>query len=177
MQEPRIHPGLLSFLGIDDAVASVGMDKRAIGWLLVVLQIAVFVVLALLPWRSTTVASVVLATPFLLGGGLLGFWSFQRLGNALTPTPVPIHGAGLRTTGPYSWVRHPIYSAVLLITLGFLVAAGSVWSWLWGVAIFVFFWLKSRWEDSLLAEEYGTEWQSWAKSTGALIPRRRRAAP
>jgi hypothetical protein len=41
----------------------------------------------------------------------------------------------------------------------------------------VFFWLKSRWEDSLLAEEYGTEWQSWAKSTGALIPRRRRAAP
>lgn len=153
------------------------MDRRVIGWLLVALQVAVFVVLALLPWRSPSAVSVTLAVPLIAAGGLLGLWSFQRLGSALTPTPVPISGAGLRTTGPYAWVRHPIYSTVLLVTLGFLIAAGSIASWLWGAMILVFFWAKSRWEDKLLQEEYGPAWQEWAASTGALIPRRRKSAP
>jgi len=177
MQEPRIRPGLLSFDHPLSPVTSETMERRTIGWLLVAVQIVVFVVLAVLPWRSPTVVSMVLAVPCILIGVFLGLWSFQRLGSALTPTPVPISGAGLRTTGPYAWVRHPIYSALLLVTLGFLIAAGSLASWLWGVVIVLFFWVKSRWEDRLLLQEYGSDWQQWAATTGALIPRRRKSAP
>ena len=99
--------------------------------------------------------------------------AFRRLGTALTPTPVPIRGAGLRTGGAYRYVRHPIYSAVLLITLGFLVAMGSPLSWVWGAVMLLFFWAKSRWEDALLREAYGDEWTQWAQTTGALVPRMR----
>jgi protein-S-isoprenylcysteine O-methyltransferase Ste14 len=68
-------------------------------------------------------------------------------------------------------VRHPIYSGVLLLVLGLLIALGSAWSWAWGLVIVGFFWGKSRWEDSLLHEEYGEEWVAWAARTGALIPK------
>jgi len=153
------------------------MNQRAVGWLLVAMQIVVFVVLALLPWRQPTTWSVLAAVPFLAVGGWLGFSAFRTLGTALTPTPVPITGAGLRTNGPYARVRHPIYTAVLSLTLAALILAGSWWSWAWGVVIFLFFWSKSRWEDTLLAQEYGSEWQVWAQQTGALIPGRRRSAP
>jgi protein-S-isoprenylcysteine O-methyltransferase Ste14 len=151
--------------------------RTVVGWLLVATQVAVFVVLAVLPWRSPNVMSVILAIPFVVIGGWVGLAAFSTLGNALTPTPVPISGAGLRTHGPYARVRHPIYTAVLSLTLAALILAGTWWSWAWGVVIFLFFWGKSRWEDTLLAQEYGNEWQMWAQRTGALIPRRRRSAP
>ncbi len=153
------------------------MNRRTAGWLVVGAQVALFVVLALLPWRTPSIASITLAIPFVVLGGWLGVAAFHALGGALTPTPVPIHGAGLRTSGPYSRIRHPIYTAVLSLTLAALIAAGSPWSWVWGVVIVVFFWGKSRWEDRLLAQEYGAEWTAWAQRTGALIPRRRRSAP
>ena len=153
------------------------MRPQARGWLLVAVQVAVYVVLALLPWRSPSALSVALAIPFVVIGAWLGWSAFRTLGSALTPTPVPIAGAGLRTHGPYARVRHPIYTAVLSVTLAALILAGSWWSWAWGAVIVVFFWSKSRWEDRLLAQEYGVEWDRWAQRTGALIPRRRRSAP
>jgi protein-S-isoprenylcysteine O-methyltransferase Ste14 len=64
-----------------------------------------------------------------------------------------------------------MYAAVLLIVIGVLIAAGSIWGWAWGVVIAVFFLLKSRWEDSLLRREYGASWEEWAEATGGLVPR------
>lgn len=153
------------------------MDRRNIGWSLVGLQIALFVVLALLPWRAPSVASLIAAIPVLALGLWLAVASFSSLGSALTPTPVPVVGAGLRTTGPYARVRHPIYTSVLLLVLAAVIFAGTWWSWGWSLVILTFLWLKSRWEDRLLAQEYGEQWLQWAQRTGALIPRRKRRAP
>lgn len=153
------------------------MKHKTIGWFLVAIQIASYVVLALLPWRTPSFLSVALAIPFVVIGIWLGFTAFGALGTALTPTPVPVSGAGLRTHGPYARVRHPIYTSVLSLTLAALILAGTTWSWAWGGVIVVFFWSKSRWEDRLLAREYGAEWNAWARRTGAFIPRRRRSVP
>lgn len=153
------------------------MKTKTVGWCLVGIQILLFVVLALLPWRSVSVVSLLVAIPFAAIGGWLGWRSFRALGSALTPTPVPIAGAGLRTSGPYSRIRHPIYTAVLSLTLAVVIAAGTWWSLGWGFVIFGFFVAKSRWEDRLLASEYAAQWTAWAARTGALIPRRRRSAP
>lgn len=134
-------------------------------------QFALLVVLLLLPWRGATASSIVIGLLLIASGAVLGLAAGRRLGRALTPTPVPISGAGLRTDGVYGYVRHPIYSAVLLGVLGFVVAVGSWWSAAWGALILVFFWVKSRWEDTLLHEAYGDEWQRWSATTGALLPR------
>ena len=148
------------------------MKRGAIGWLLVVMQFLLLLVLILLPWREPTVLSIAVGLVLVIAGGTLGLVAGRHLGRALTPTPVPIAGAGLRTDGAYRFVRHPIYSAVLLMVLGYVIAVGSLWTAGGALVLLVFFVLKSRWEDGLLREQYGEEWTAWAAHTGALLPRR-----
>lgn len=147
------------------------MRKGALGWLLVAVQFLLLLVLILLPWRTPSVLSIVVGLVLAVAGVILGVVAGLHLGRALTPTPVPISGAGLRTDGAYRFVRHPIYSAVLLMVAGYVIAIGSVWTVACAVVLLVFLLLKSRWEDGLLHEQYGDEWAAWAEQTGALIPR------
>lgn len=83
-------------------------------------------------------ALAVLASGFLRGapglpgialvaaGALLGLWAIgvNRPGN-FNVRPVPRPGATLVTTGPYRFVRHPMYSSLLLAGLGGVAAAPS----------------------------------------------------
>jgi protein-S-isoprenylcysteine O-methyltransferase Ste14 len=150
------------------------MKRTRIGWSLVALQFALLVLLILVPRRSPQPWPVAIGGLMAVGGVLLGLWSARVLGSALTATPVPIVGAGLRTSGPYAWVRHPIYSAVLLLAWGATIAVGSWSTLVVALALSVFFVAKSRWEDGLLAAEYRAEWPAWASRTGALVPHPRR---
>ncbi len=147
------------------------MNRGTIGWTLVGVQFAMLVVLVLLPSRTPSLLSLAIGVPVAAAGAVLGLFAGRRLGRALTPTPVPISGAGLRTDGAYGSVRHPIYSAVLLMVLGYVIAIGSLASVVWAVAMLAFFMVKSRWEDRLLLAEYRAEWQDWARGTGRLVPR------
>jgi protein-S-isoprenylcysteine O-methyltransferase Ste14 len=147
--------------------------KAAVGWALVVLQFALLIALVLVPRRDPTPLWLIVGGVVIALGAGLGFRAFRSLGSALTPTPVPIAGAGLRTTGSYARVRHPIYSAVLVLVFGYVIAFGTWWSLGMAVVLVSFFWLKSRWEDRLLAAAYPQEWSAWANHTGALFPRLR----
>ena len=142
-----------------------------VGWTWVAGQVLVIAVLVALPWRLHTPLAVGIGIVLVITGLLIGIAAFRALGTALTPTPVPIAGAGLRTTGIYAWVRHPIYSAILVALLGMLAIAGTWPGWAWFVVIVAFFWTKSRWEDRLLRETYGAEWEAWAARTWPIIPR------
>lgn len=147
------------------------MTRGRIGWVLVATQFVLLIVLVLLPRRAPTLLSLAIGVPLIAAGFVLGLLASRTLGRALTPTPVPIAEAGLRTDGVYRQVRHPIYSAICLAAAGFVVAVGSLWTLACALVLVAFFWAKSRWEDSLLREEYGDEWRDWAARTGALVPR------
>ena len=123
------------------------MSTRTAGWLWVAGQFTALGVLLFLPWRTPNPLLLSIGAVVARGGGFLGLATSRALGDAFTPSPVPIAGSGLRTTGVYSVIRHPMYAAVLLIVIGVLIAAGSIWGWAWGVVIAVFFLLKSRWEE------------------------------
>ena len=104
----------------------------------------------------------------------LGAWllvaAIRALGRALTPTPVP-NRTGLVTTAVYARLRHPIYTALLLMAVGWVIAIGTWWSALAALALVLLFLAKARWEDTMLAEVYGDDWRDWARRTGSLIPR------
>jgi protein-S-isoprenylcysteine O-methyltransferase Ste14 len=51
-------------------------------------------------------------------GVVLAVYSVVGLGSSLTAMPAPLDGAALKTGGAYAWVRHPIYTSLLLIVLG-----------------------------------------------------------
>lgn len=150
--------------------------QTALGWLLVIVQVLIFLGFILLPWREPSVLSLILGLILAAGGIAIAVVTFRSLGDALTATPVPREGVALRTQGIYGVVRHPIYSGVLLALLGFVIAVGSWWSLGWWLVAIVFFLGKSRWEDSLLRAKHPGEWEIWSQGTPALIPHRRKHA-
>lgn len=78
----------------------------------------------------------------------------------------------LATTGPYSLVRHPLYTGNTLMLIGFCLANGQWWSWLVG-AFFLWFWYPPAisYEDNKLHKIFGDAWLEWSLRTPALVPR------
>ena len=75
-------------------------------------------------------------------------------------------------TGPYGYVRHPLYVGNHLITLGFCLASGLWWSVLaWAVIGFFFYPGTIAHEDEVLHRLFGQSWERWRAVTRALIPR------
>lgn len=78
----------------------------------------------------------------------------------------------LATTGPYAYVRHPLYVGNHLITFGFCLASGLWWSVIVFAALSLFYYPQTiAHEDKLLAKLFPGQWEPWAKRTRALIPR------
>ena len=79
----------------------------------------------------------------------------------------------LATTGPYSLVRHPLYTGNILMLVGFCLANGQLWPWAVG-AFFLWFWYPPAitYEDKKLNRIFGDSWVEWSSRTPALMPRR-----
>ena len=77
----------------------------------------------------------------------------------------------LVTTGPYSRVRHPIYSGFLAMAAGTALVAGTVGTFLLVTVQAAFLWKKAQAEDALLAAEYGPAYEAYRERTGAFGPR------
>lgn len=82
-------------------------------------------------------------------------------------------GHQLIRTGPYAWVRHPIYSGLWLAMIGTALARGEPRGFLAIVLLWLGFWIKSRMEEGLMRKTFGPEYDEYSRSTGALIPRLR----
>jgi len=148
------------------------MDRRTIGWLLVAGQIILIVALLLLPAGELWPTPTWLEWTGLAIGGLGGLWAIAaglRLGDRLTPTPVPRAGGELRTDGPYAHVRHPIYTGVLLIVVGITLRSGSALVLALAALTVTFFHGKARFEEGLLAERY-PEYRCYAARTPRFLP-------
>jgi protein-S-isoprenylcysteine O-methyltransferase Ste14 len=142
--------------------------KPSVAWALVGAQFGLLAGLVVLPagdlWPRAVPTFVIAGVLIVAGVAGMG------LGSALTPTPIPKDGAELVTTGLYRFVRHPIYTGVLLAALGLVVlgaSAGHIVGW---IALFVVLSIKASGEEAMLAKRH-PGYQSYAKSTGRLIPK------
>lgn len=78
----------------------------------------------------------------------------------------------LATSGPYGYVRHPLYVGNHLITFGFCLASGLWWSLpAWLVIGLIFYPGTIKHEDEVLHRLFGKSWEDWRARTHALIPR------
>jgi protein-S-isoprenylcysteine O-methyltransferase Ste14 len=139
-------------------------------------QVVLLVALVVLPgrddWPTPEWLRLVAQLVFVAGIVVLVVASL-RLGRALTPTPVPTASGELQTGGLYRYVRHPIYSGVLLIVVGITLRSGSVLTLAVAVVTVVFFDRKARWEEERLAERY-PGYAAYAAHTPRFVPRPRR---
>ncbi|HEX6879853.1 MAG TPA: isoprenylcysteine carboxylmethyltransferase family protein, partial [Terriglobales bacterium] len=72
--------------------------------------------------------------------------------------------------GPYRWVRHPRYGALLLSRLGFCMAISSIIAYWVLVGWFVVVWIRIEREEKYLKSEYGAEYEDFMKSRSRLVP-------
>ncbi len=112
-------------------------------------------------------------------GAPVAAWFWAGLAAAALGMAVRLWASGhvkkdkqLATTGPYGYVRHPLYVGNHLITFGFCLASGLWWSFLaWGAIALVFYPGTIAHEDEVLHRLFGAEWEAWRARTRALIPR------
>ncbi|HEY4219424.1 MAG TPA: isoprenylcysteine carboxylmethyltransferase family protein [Gemmatimonadaceae bacterium] len=72
-------------------------------------------------------------------------------------------------TGPYSYIRHPIYTGFLIALLGSAIAAG----WWWGIALLtfaVYFLYSAKMEEKRLSQVMPTQYPAYMRRTKMLIP-------
>ena len=149
------------------------MSARTVGWVLVGVQAGLLATLILLPERHdwpTPPAIEAMGVALVVAGVVGGFVAARRLGSALTPTPEPRSGDRLRTDGLYAHVRHPIYTAVLVVVVGMVVRSGSLATAAVGLVTVVFFQLKARWEEARLRARYA-DYDAYAARTPRFVPR------
>jgi len=91
------------------------------------------------------------------------------LGRALTPFPQPLAEAELHTGGIYAWVRHPIYSGLLWVLVGWSLRSLSIAGLLFDVVLLVFFDRKAAREEQWLLAKY-PDYAVYRRRVRKLIP-------
>ncbi|MGZ9234213.1 MAG: isoprenylcysteine carboxylmethyltransferase family protein [Anaerolineales bacterium] len=111
-----------------------------------------------------------------VGTALSGFallqWSQNTLGRNWSDTPRMMKEQSLIISGPYQFIRHPIYTAFLFI-LGSTLLISANWfigfAWI-GMTLLE---VASRigFEESLMLEYFGDQYRAYMKGTGRLLPK------
>jgi len=76
--------------------------------------------------------------------------------------------------GVFSLVRHPIYLGAILLYLGLLVFSFSIISVIIWMIIITFYYFISKYEERLLIEKYGKDYEEYMEDVPMLIPRLKR---
>ena len=76
----------------------------------------------------------------------------------------------LITTGLYHYVRHPIYTGVLLMILATALSVGTLSAGIGFVIIVLGLWFKLRAEEEILTKHFPKEYLAYKDRTKALIP-------
>ena len=96
-------------------------------------------------------------------GAWFGITGVRALGRSRTPLPKPIHDAPLVQSGIYRIVRHPLYSSLIFLSVG--------WSLFWSsfVALALLLNRKARLEERWLREKF-PEYEAYASRVRRLVP-------
>jgi protein-S-isoprenylcysteine O-methyltransferase Ste14 len=77
----------------------------------------------------------------------------------------------LITTGPYAWLRHPLYTGLLTAFAGTTLVSGDYGSLLGLFLAVNFFRLKASREEQILEAEFGAGYIAYRANTGSILPR------
>jgi protein-S-isoprenylcysteine O-methyltransferase Ste14 len=149
------------------------LGQRGGGW--VALQFALMPLVILIglvaPAWPDVAADVLKAVGGALafGGGVLIFLAAQSLGSSLTPYPRPVADGRITESGPYRFVRHPIYSGGALFFVGYGLAF-SPWALVLAIALTVVWGLKAVVEERFLSAHYPSYAAYCSRTRHRLVP-------
>jgi len=148
--------------------------QQVTGQALVLLQ---FTLMAVIAWRAgpsfLALQASALAWGVLVAGIALGAWalSANRPGN-FNIRPVPKVGGQLVRSGPYAYIRHPMYSSILLAGLSGVYGVDIPGRTLVGTAFFALLavlWVKSGLEEQWMVAQH-PDYAAYQKDSSRFIP-------
>jgi protein-S-isoprenylcysteine O-methyltransferase Ste14 len=103
---------------------------------------------------------------------LLLAWVQWSLGKNFNTTLHLREGHTLVVSGPYRWVRHPMYTALFLLGVGFLLLTANAFVGVpLLVALPVIVIQRIGKEETMMVEQFGNEYRSYMQRTGRFLPR------
>jgi protein-S-isoprenylcysteine O-methyltransferase Ste14 len=121
------------------------------------------------PILPYNLATAMLADLLVLAGMWIAIWARVTLGGNWSSRVTLKEGHELIQRGPYRFVRHPIYSGLLLMVLGTAVLVGRTGGFFALLICFSGFWFKGRQEELLLTKHL-PGYPEYMARTKALIP-------
>jgi protein-S-isoprenylcysteine O-methyltransferase Ste14 len=99
------------------------------------------------------------------------YWVFTTLGANVSETVLTKPQHQLVTTGPYRWVRHPLYTVgiALFVSIGLMAANWFILLWA-GVALIAARLVVIPREEAQLVARFGDEYRRYRSTTGSLLP-------
>ncbi len=99
------------------------------------------------------------------------YWLFSSIGNNITPTSATRKEHKLVTSGPYRWVRHPLYTIGSALFVSFGLMADNWFIAALGLLAFIVMAIRTPKEEARLIEKFGDEYRDYMKTTGAFLPK------
>jgi protein-S-isoprenylcysteine O-methyltransferase Ste14 len=122
-----------------------------------------------------TLTTLVVGFLIVLSGESIRLWGVSIIGSE-TRTTAAAGGTSLITTGPFAYVRNPLYLGNMLVYLGVGVMSNALFPWLVvGGAIFfsLQYFLIVTLEEEYLAKAFGLAFEDYARRVRRFLPRLR----
>lgn len=103
-------------------------------------------------------------------GMLIVFLSVLRLNRNLSAFPTPKKDGNLIETGLYKYIRHPIYTGIVVAGLGFSVYSESGFRLIVTLLLLVLFYFKSKYEEQKLIDVF-SDYKAYMKRAGRFLPK------
>ena len=115
----------------------------------------------------------------LLAGLAFAAWARVRLGRNWSGAVTVKEDHELIRSGPYGYVRHPIYTGILSAVIGTAICSGTLRAALGFAIIAAALLVKSRTEERFMRETFPGQYEQYCQAVPALIPftKSRRSAP
>jgi isoprenylcysteine carboxyl methyltransferase (ICMT) family protein YpbQ len=159
-----------------------GYSARFLRWPFLFMATAIYIGLCILLWHplplelSGPARLIMLVVGSLIFFPALGLylWGLSTLGEMFSASSgfgVRLYaGHRLITTGPFAYVRHPMYLAVILAGIGAFLLY-KTWAMAFFAANMFFLAVRARREEQALAAEFWQEWTVYSQNVPAWIPR------
>jgi len=103
-------------------------------------------------------------------GVAFAIWARWHLGENWSGTVTLKEGHELIRSGPYRFIRHPIYTGMLIAFAGTVVALGEERGLISLAIALLSFYLKAKKEERFLSQEFGESFREHARRTGMFLP-------
>ncbi len=104
-----------------------------------------------------------------ISGVVIILASIFQIRRSLTPFPSPVKNGELITTGLYRYIRHPIYSGIILAAAGYGLQACDTFKIVISGLLLLLFYFKSQYEEKMLMAFYD-DYKQYRRHTHRFFP-------